>query len=180
MDKINQKRISIFLTLGIIIFVLFIYLFIKYEILDDHNHTVKIYSIRVTENTIDSTTLKKIKKYNDSSQFVEHFIMQYHFSLINKFDNNIYAESENFNDKTSIESQIIRFNETSLIPIHRINDKYDIILIRGKRNVLTFPIKSLNILLNLKNKDNYLTEEKEIEITSTTKKVKILAKFIID
>ena len=184
MDKINRKLFTSFLILGIICFISFIYLFIKYEVAKifsaDLNHTVKIYSIRVTENkSVDSAALKKFNEGSDTT-FSEHFVEHYYYSVINKVDNTSYAKSESFDDRLPLEYYIVRFDENSLIPQQTFNDKYDIVVVQDKRNVATFPIKSFNQLLDLKNKTDDLTEEKQVEIISTTKKIKILVKFLID
>jgi hypothetical protein len=182
MKKTNKRRYLIF---GIISFIAILYLLVKFDVIkcfsSDNSHTVKICSISVIENnSVDSVALKKFNEGIDSAELIEHFIPHYYYSVINKVDNVSYAKSEIFDDKDPLEYYTVRFKEKSFIPQYTLNEKYHIDVFQSKRIVATFTIKSFSELLDLENKANYLTEEKQVEIISTTQKIKILVKFIVD
>ena len=185
MTKLNNKLLSFFLGLGILFFVVVIYMFLVNEIIPKSSamtkHTVNLNSIKFIKNDyLDTSQLRKMEHINEEMRYNEATNENCTISLLNLTDSISYVQSMSFNIKTAIPPKTIDFYNNSAIPQPVLNDKFNLVFNCSKKAIVEFSLDNLTTFLDLKNKRDNSTEKKEIKLTSADKKLIVFATFTVD
>ena len=144
--RLNNKLLTIFLSLGIVFFLAFIFLFVNNEILDkiNSNHSVNLKSIKIIKNDL------AIRIPPDSLVNEEEYIMnhtndrsfKYKFKLVNTKDSITYVESNFFNLLLLKPSSSVNFyNENSFIPYSTLKNDFKLVLNHYNKGLYEFDLK---------------------------------------
>jgi hypothetical protein len=185
MTKLNNRLLSIFLTLGILFFIVVIYMFLVKEILPSSltktKHTVNLNSVKFIKNDyLDTSQVRKMQYVNEEMRYNEAANENCTISLLNLTDSISYVESMNFNLKTSLPPKTIDFYNNSAIPQPVLNDKYKLVFSCSKKAIAELSLDNLMTFLDLKNKSDNSTEKKEIKLTSVDKKLIVFLTLTVD
>jgi hypothetical protein len=185
MTKLNNKLLAIFLTLGIVFFIVVVYMFIVNEIIPklskSTKHTVNLKSIKFIKNDyVDTSLVNKIHRVSESMRHQETTSEDCSAELTNLTDSITYVESNNFNLKTILAPTTIDFYDNSGIPQPVLNDKFKLCFKCDNKIFVELPIGDISKLLKLKDKTDFSTEYEEIKLTTNDKKIILFVKFSID
>jgi len=183
MNKINGKLLTAFLILGIGFFLIMIYMFLVKEILptSNHNiHTVNLNSIKILKNGFLDTSKIDRRERNDETYYGNNSKQNCIFSLVNNTDKLVYANSSKFDITTLVTPNSMDFYSNSLIPQSSQKDKYQLILKRDNKIIVTFLIDNFYGEFNLGSKTDNSTEHREIKLSSPDKNLTVFLSFTID
>lgn len=184
MTKINNKLFTIFLSFGIVFFVVTIYVLFISDLLPKtglmSKHTITFIGLKIVKNNYFDTSLIKDAAVQQSGGIIESSNDPDFISLINLTDSVPYAISNSFYINFLSTPNTIEVTRSSAIPNSTMADKYKIRIFCGKKTIEEFSIGDLNTFLDLKSKRDFSTEKKEIKLVSKDKKVIAFANFIID
>lgn len=189
MTNLTRKLLSIYLVLGIIVFIAVIYLFVNYEILPvnrlEISHKVRLSSVRVIKNDFFDQQLLDAAGGNSSEEAL--YAMHYNrekeqacFLLVNETDHATYAKSAAFYLALLKPSFTVRFLADAILPLSTLNDQYKVYLEAPKNYSASFEGINLKSLLELNKKRDTLTEERTIKLSSSDKKIIIYLVLTID
>ena len=186
MTTLNKKLLSIFLSLGIIFFMVVVYMFMTTEILPRYrnstNHTVTIKNMKIIKNDfVDTALINEIDYENRKMMNFESSIGDdCSLSLVNLTDNMAYFESDRFNIKTIIPPAKIEFNDNPAIPQPVLNDKFKFVFKYNKKTVVELPLENLIKVLELKQKTDRLSVDKEIKLASSDNRLITFLMFSVE
>lgn len=186
--NLNRKLLFIYLTLGILFFILVIYLFVKNEILPEinpeRNHKVRLSGIRVIKNDFfNQNKFDPNQRYPNENLIADNPVRekwQSYFLLVNENDNSIYAKSTPFHATVSEPPFSVQVQDDALIPLSTLSDKYRLDMQEDGKIIGSFKVSKLKDLFTLTEKPDTVTEEKTMKIISFDKKVILFLIFTID
>lgn len=188
MNKLNTKLLSIFLVVGIIFFLVIIFMFITKEIVPSNPtkaNRIKITEARIIKNDyVNHNLLDSIKHAGEA---MEHSIYRSYVNqqgcnilIINTNDSNIYAKSNDFKLELIDPPQTVEFNSNSIIPHYALKDDFKLVIEFKDKKRIEFPIGTFHESLNLKSKNNYFTEPREFKLVSTDNKIVLFLVLMIE
>lgn len=180
MNKYTSKLLSLFLVLGIIFFGLTLYMFYKEEFSNDKIiSTVSLEKVRILKNNLaNSKLIDSLNNFRESEQYYgirEKNNNVFIFTCMN--DKLIYAKTNKFNIKTIETPESITFTDISIIPKSVLNNEFKLQLIESNKTIIDFKVVNLFESLNLKEKCNNLSEQKEIKLESIDKSIVVFLFF---
>ncbi len=188
MNKLNNKLLSIFLVFGIIFFLVFIFMYITKEILP--SNPTKSYRIKITEARIiknDYVNHNLLDSIKHAGEAMEYSIYRSYTNkqgcnmlIINTNDSNNYAKSNDFKLEFINPPQTVEFNPNSIIPQYALKDDFKLVIEFKDMKRIEFPIGSFYESLNLKSKNKYYTEPREIKLISSDNKIVLFLVLMIE
>jgi len=184
MTKLNNRLFTIFLGLGILFFVVTIYMFITNEILPKTSsltkHTLTINNVKFVKNDYaDTSLISRQRQTSERMVYDENDKYPYCIKIINQLDSSVYAKSRVFNLKTIEPSETIEFYNSS-IPQTTLNENYKISISLNDKSITDFNIVNFDSSLDLKNKKDNSTEKRELKLFSSDKKIIMFISISID
>ena len=180
MSKINNRLLTIFLSLGIVFFIVVVYMFLGNEIFPKPvKHTIIFTGLKIVKNEyLDTSFMHKsvAESMNDDEPLREICKV----SLLNLSDSVAYINSTNFDITRLFAPNSIEAPLNSTIPSTTFGDKYKIVIIKGLHTLTEFQIGDLNTFLDISSKKYQSTEKKDIKLISNDKKIIAFASFTID
>lgn len=176
MNKYTKAVLMIFLTLGIIFFTITIYVITKDEFKNEKfTASIRIESIRILKNNFANKLLiESLNNRGESSRYYNFQTKNDHlFQLTCMNDKLIYAQSEKFILQTCEVPKTITFDINSNIPNAVLNNDFKLQIMEKDKIISEFNSINLYNYLNLKDKKNNLSEQREIKLESTDKKIVI-------
>lgn len=184
MTKLNNRIFTIFLTLGILFFLVTIYMFITNEIIPKRRslikHTLTINNVKFVKNDYGDTALiASQRQTSEDTRYTEDNKYPYYIKIINQKDRAVYAKSRVFNLLTVEPSETIEFYNSS-IPQPTLNESFKIEISLNDKTVTGFDTVNFYNSLDIKSKKDNATEKREIKLTSADNKIIMFISITID
>lgn len=172
MNNLNGKLLTAFLILGIIFFSLFVSVIFKEEWMSE-NSNVSLSNIRILKNDfVDHKIVDSVTGNNRSEQYYASRIENTNsFVFTCLEDSLVYAKSTYFNIKTLEVPETLNFPDKSIIPSAILKSNFKLQILDKNKSVIEFNAVNLYNSLNLKDKTDNLSEQRQIKLESIDKKI---------
>lgn len=172
MNNLNGKLLTAFLILGIIFFSLFVSVIFKEEWMSE-NSNVSLSNIRILKNDfVDHKIVDSVTGNNRSEQYYASRIENTNsFVFTCLEDSLVYAKSTYFNIKTLEVPETLNFPDKSIIPSAILKSNFKLQILDKNKSIIEFNAVNLYNSLNLKDKTDNLSEQRQIKLESTDKKI---------
>lgn len=174
MNNANRILLSVFLLVGTIFFSVFLYYIFKEEGLSYKVNTkVSLANARILKNDYFNQQMADSLDLIDESErsYARMANRQNAFTFTCLQDKLVYAKT-NYVDIDAIEApETIQFSDISIIPTTVLKNDFRLQLTDKNKSIVEFDAVNLYNSLNLEDKKDNLSEQKEIKLESTDKKI---------
>ncbi|MFN8284350.1 MAG: hypothetical protein U0U67_14110 [Chitinophagales bacterium] len=174
MNNTNRILLSVFLLLGTIFFSVFLYYIFKEEGLSYKVTTnVSLANARILKNDyFNQQKADSLKLISESERYDVRIKRSTNaFTLLCMQDQLVYAKT-NYFDINEIEApETIQFSDIAIIPSSVLKQDFKLQLMDKNKSIVEFNTFNLYNSLNLEDKNDNLSDQKEIKLESIDKKI---------